>query len=158
MGLRLMRLRVQTPAPALHFPLQRLALCRDCDECFELGQKECPACGSETWSLLAGLIGDTSDKSVAQAVQALVHETRASGPSADGPHHLLIVSRDQPKLYQALLKELRGNPSVTLTQDRRTRIQTAPGRPNLRWRNVDHQIRALGWAIVRAESPAHKTP
>jgi hypothetical protein len=24
--------------------------------------------------------------------------------------------------------------------------------PNQRWRNVDFQIRALGWAIVRAES------
>ena len=28
---------------------------------------------------------------------------------------------------------------------------------NQRWRNVDYQIRALGWAIVRAETPATRS-
>jgi hypothetical protein len=150
-----MRLRVNSAAPRIHIPLQRLALCLDCDVCFELGQTECPACGSQTWSPLARFIGEVSEKEVVRAVHALVDETKGSArPTADSPRHLLIVSRDQPKLYKALLTELKGNPTVTVTQDRRTKAQSANGRGNLRWRNVDQQIRALGWAIVRAESPA----
>ena len=66
------------------------------------------------------------------------------------------MGRDQPKLYQMLQRELSGNPTVTVIQDRR-----GPGGPrglgripNQRWRNVDSQIRALGWAIVRSEASA----
>ncbi len=40
-------------AVGTHLPLQKLALCLDCDECFELGYATCPACGSSTWSPLA---------------------------------------------------------------------------------------------------------
>jgi hypothetical protein len=66
----------------------------------------------------------------------------------------LIVSRQQPKLFQMLQRELTDNPSVTVIQDRRGTAPPTVGRiPNQRWRNVDHQIRALGWAIVRAETP-----
>jgi hypothetical protein len=36
-----------------HLPLSRLAICLDCEECFGLGPERCPACGSETWTLLA---------------------------------------------------------------------------------------------------------
>jgi hypothetical protein len=35
-----------------HLPLRRVALCLDCDECFELGVDGCPACGSGTWTAL----------------------------------------------------------------------------------------------------------
>lgn len=37
----------------LHLPLRRLALCLDCEECFELGAETCPACGSGTSTTLA---------------------------------------------------------------------------------------------------------
>jgi rRNA maturation endonuclease Nob1 len=37
----------------LHLPLTSVALCLDCEECFELGTDQCPACGSETWTPLA---------------------------------------------------------------------------------------------------------
>jgi hypothetical protein len=41
------------PFPAtVHLPLRRVALCLDCDECFELGFGRCPACGSGTWTAL----------------------------------------------------------------------------------------------------------
>ena len=40
-------------AAGIHLPLQKLALCLDCEECFELGYAACPACGSRTWSPLA---------------------------------------------------------------------------------------------------------
>jgi hypothetical protein len=39
--------------PQLHVPLKRLALCLDCEKCFELGADACPACGSGTWITLA---------------------------------------------------------------------------------------------------------
>jgi RNA polymerase subunit RPABC4/transcription elongation factor Spt4 len=44
---------VSTLRPYLHMPLRRLALCLDCEECFELGAEACPACGSGTWTTLA---------------------------------------------------------------------------------------------------------
>jgi len=42
-----------TLRPQLHVPLKRLALCLDCEKCFELGATACPACGSSTWITLA---------------------------------------------------------------------------------------------------------
>jgi hypothetical protein len=42
-----------TLRPHLHLPLRRLALCLDCEKCFELGATACPACGSGTWITLA---------------------------------------------------------------------------------------------------------
>ena len=39
--------------PQLHLPLKSVALCLDCERCFELGSPVCPACGSETWTALA---------------------------------------------------------------------------------------------------------
>lgn len=44
---------VSTLRPHLHLPLRRLALCLDCEKCFELGAAACPACGSRTWITLA---------------------------------------------------------------------------------------------------------
>jgi hypothetical protein len=44
---------VSTLRPHLHLPLRRLALCLDCEECFELGAEACPACGSGTSTTLA---------------------------------------------------------------------------------------------------------
>ena len=44
---------VSTLRPNLYFPLRRLALCLDCEKCFELGAEACPACGSGTWITLA---------------------------------------------------------------------------------------------------------
>jgi hypothetical protein len=147
-----MRPRAQlTAAPRPFYPLTRLALCVDCEVCFEIGPEKCPGCGSETWSPLSRFIGDTSDKALAKAVQALVEEARGIA-AARGAQHLLIVSRTQPKLYEMLQRELGDHPAVTVIQDRRGQGPTKPGRiPNQRWRNVDFQIRALGWAIVRAE-------
>ena len=146
-----MRTRAQLSTPRLHIPLARLALCVDCEECFEIGPDQCPACGSQTWSALSRFIGNTSEKAVVRAVHALVQETRGGAAASGGAHHLLIVAREQPKLFQTLQRELRDNPSVTVIQDRRGRGPATPRIPNQRWRNVDHQLHALGWAIVRAE-------
>jgi hypothetical protein len=155
-----MRSRAQlTPAPRVFFPLARLALCLDCEVCFEIGPDKCPGCGSETWSPLSRFIGDTSDKAVVRAVEALVEEARGMSAVRNGAQHLLIVSRTQPKLYDMLRKELADHPSLTVIQDRRGTGPRPTARiPNQRWRNVDFQIRALGWAIVRAESSKNLPP
>jgi hypothetical protein len=36
-----------------HLSLRRLALCLDCETCFEIGTSSCPACGADTWVLLS---------------------------------------------------------------------------------------------------------
>jgi hypothetical protein len=48
---------VRTLRPALHVPLNRLVLCLDCEECFEVGMEACPACSSVTWVPLARFVG-----------------------------------------------------------------------------------------------------
>jgi hypothetical protein len=153
-----MRTRAQLIAPRLHIPLARLALCVDCETCFEIGPDQCPACGSRTWSPLSRFIGNASEKAVVRAVHALVEEARGLSEVSTGAHHLLIVSREQPKLFQTLQRELRDNRSVTVILDRRDQGAAPPRIPNQRWRNVDHQLRALGWAIVRAESQPAARP
>ena len=155
-----MRSRAQvTPVVRTHFPLARLALCLDCEVCFEIGPEKCPACGSQTWSPLSRFIGDTSDKAVVKAVEALVEEARGISAARTGAQHLLIVSRTQPKLYEMLRRELADHPSVSVLQDRRGQGPMPTARiPNKRWRNVDFQIRALGWAIVRAEGAPETAP
>jgi hypothetical protein len=42
-----------TLRPHLYLPLKQLALCLDCEKCFELGVSACPACGSGTVVALA---------------------------------------------------------------------------------------------------------
>src|SRR5688572_6925315 len=49
---RLMIQRRRRVTARVHLPLRRLALCLDCEECFEIGDEACPACGSETWTPL----------------------------------------------------------------------------------------------------------
>ena len=50
-------MRVSNPLPsAVHIPLGRVALCLDCDACFDLGYQRCPACGSGTWSSMSRFI------------------------------------------------------------------------------------------------------
>jgi hypothetical protein len=47
-----------TIRPNVHVPLNRLALCADCEACFELGLETCPACSSRTWIPLSRFIGE----------------------------------------------------------------------------------------------------
>jgi len=151
-----MRSRLAAPEARLYFPLARLALCADCEVCFEIGYDACPGCGGRTWSPLARIIGHTSEGSVVRAVRAVLAETR-TGNAASDAHHLVIVSREQPKLFEMLRRELQGSETVTVILDRRgSRPQPALARMNLRWRNVDRQIAALGWAIVRSDLSTSK--
>jgi len=46
-------MNAQDTANALRLPLGRLALCLDCETCFEIGTDPCPVCGSATWASVA---------------------------------------------------------------------------------------------------------
>jgi hypothetical protein len=43
----------QETVRTLHLPLHRMALCLDCETCFEIGSNSCPVCGSGTWASVA---------------------------------------------------------------------------------------------------------
>jgi len=45
----------------LHLPLGRLALCLDCETCFEVGLDACPACGSRMWASVARFLDRRHD-------------------------------------------------------------------------------------------------
>jgi len=53
----LTRTTVMTAVPPVHIPLGRVALCLDCDACFDAEYRQCPACGSRTWSSVSRFIG-----------------------------------------------------------------------------------------------------
>jgi hypothetical protein len=58
---------VRMVRPSIHVPLRRLALCLDCEECFEVGVDACPACSSETWVPLARFVGGSYPAVVSSA-------------------------------------------------------------------------------------------
>jgi hypothetical protein len=65
----------------VHFPLRRLALCLDCDECFEIGSPTCPACGSETAVSLARFLAGPMEP-----LQVILGSSAGAGsaPGAEG--------------------------------------------------------------------------
>ncbi|MGH7390564.1 MAG: hypothetical protein ACREM3_14065 [Candidatus Rokuibacteriota bacterium] len=142
----------KTPAPPLHFPLRKLALCLDCDACFEFGPRICPACGSETLASLARFL---------HPVGRLSRDLR--GDVEDGaeasrtvPRQLFVVARDREKLYEYVKRAFADNPTVQVILDRRTGERRGAGMPRIpnrrssdrRGPDASGQLRALGWAIV----------
>ena len=150
--------RAQKPAPRTHFPLRRLALCLDCDECFELGSPTCPACGSETSASLARFLETAPTEPLYQLLHgARQHRAGRRDGERQIARHLFIVARDRRKLYEYVRQAFAGNPSVEVILDRRVgeRRQNRGARiPDRRRsdrradRHVDDQLRAIGWAIV----------
>jgi rRNA maturation endonuclease Nob1 len=49
-------------ARTLHLPLYRMALCLDCETCFEIGRDRCPACGSGTWASVGRFLYERDDR------------------------------------------------------------------------------------------------
>jgi hypothetical protein len=135
---------VQTAGPRrmrLHLPFARLALCVDCEECFEIDALRCPACGSKSIASLARFLGRSSGRS----------------SEAKGVRHLVIVARNQTSLYDYLTAAFAGNTTVAVALDRRTverRRRTAPviaeRRRGDRRRDgqVLERLRTLGWAVI----------
>lgn len=119
----------------VHFPLHRLALCLDCEMCFEIGPDRCRACGSETWFALARFL-----------------ELRGESPLSQ----TIVVSRQRLKLYERLKQAFAGNTTVHVVLDRR-RDDRPNGAPNGYSRVFDRraadEVRTVGWTVVRRPLP-----
>src|SRR5262244_2270966 len=113
--LRLLAMRLQrrvsngalAPFGSVHLPLRRLALCLDCDECFELGYASCPACGSGTWSPLGRFLDIAAGARPARTssngngTARRVQPKRAAEELAIAKH-LLVVARHRRELYDEI--------------------------------------------------------
>jgi hypothetical protein len=152
-------------ALGLHLPLRRLALCLDCEACFEIGASSCPACGGDTWVLLSKFLDQAPLKVLPQFhpfpkswTEGPKHHEKANGQAAK---QILVIARDRQKLYEYAKRAFSGNSTVEVVLDRRTgeRRRTAdrPGSPDRRRGDrrltleVDNHLRAMGWAIVRLD-------
>ena len=110
----------------------------------------------QTTEVLAGVL-ERGVREVWESERPVAHVARDLGINSEvlRKHvpHAEADRGEQPKLFEMLRRELADHPSLTVLQDRRGQGPMPSARiPNQRWRNVDFQIRALGWAIVRAES------
>jgi hypothetical protein len=130
----------------MHLPLRKLALCLDCDECFEIGYDACPACGSATWT------------PAARFLHLLAEASRATGARRKGPtKHLLVVARHRRRLYAELKRAFAGHETVQVILDRRMgerRQRKAAPELDRRRRDrrthsaMDHQLGTIGWSLV----------
>lgn len=155
--------QTRKPAPTVHLPLRRLALCLDCEECFEIGFDACPACGSEAWVALARFLEkhpeDRRDSSRSRPAERRINGVAGGlGGKEDREivRHLLIVARNREQLYGQLKEAFSGNESVQVIVDRRAGerrqrpIPTGMDRRQAerRRRNVEEQLKTIGWALV----------
>jgi hypothetical protein len=145
-------------------PLRRLALCLDCEACFEIGTSSCPACGGDTWVLLAKFL-DQGPLKVLPQFHPFPKSWTTQTKGRDDAHEqaakqILVVARDRQKLFEYAKRAFSGNSSVEVVLDRRrSERRTAGGasspdrrRGDRRLMNeIDNHLRALGWAVVRLD-------
>ncbi len=147
--------RSRRPGPQLHIPLRRLAMCLDCEVCFEVGPAECPACGSETWAALGRFLD--------------FHSRPAAGLDSHGearPRQIILVARDRERLFEYIKRAFAGNETVEVLLDRRTGERRRSSgsrlpdrrRGDRRRHDVSSQLRGLGWAIVAVDPTATRRP
>jgi hypothetical protein len=146
-------------AAKVHLPLQLLALCLDCDECFEISSPTCPACGSATWTLLSRFLAQAS------AARDQGRRVAAVKRYDDPPkvvRQLIIVAGSRAHLYKHLKRGFAGNGTVRVLLNRRVvtrRERSGPYEPERRQADrrspskIDALLRAIGWAIVPLDDP-----
>jgi hypothetical protein len=138
----------------VYVPLRQLALCLDCDECFELGSPMCPACGSATWTSLSRFLAQSSS-----ARHPGRRDVAAAQRHDDPPEirQLIIVAGNRAHLYEHLKRGFAGNGTVRVLLNRRViarRARSGPSEADRRHADrrvpskVDALLRAIGWAIV----------
>lgn len=145
--------RSRRPGPQLHIPLRRLAMCLDCEVCFELGPPQCPACGSETWAALGRFLDLHAGPTAANADHDAGRRTR----------QIILVARDRERLFEYVKRAFAGNDTVQVLLDRRTgeRRRSSAGerlperrRGDRRRQDVSSQLRGLGWAVISVDPTA----
>jgi hypothetical protein len=146
-------------AAKMHLPLRQLALCLDCDECFEISSPTCPACGSATWTSLARFLARAS--SARQPGRRDAAARRPDDPR-ETVRQLIIVGGDRAHLYEHLKRGFAGNGTVRVLLNRRViarRARSGPYEAERRQADrrlpskVDALLRAIGWAIVPLDVP-----
>jgi hypothetical protein len=146
-------------ATKARLPLRHLALCLDCDECFEISSTRCPACGSATSTMLSRFLAHASS----------AHQPRHSDAAAKRHDHpsemirqLIIVAGDRAHLYESLKRGFAGNRTVRVLLNRRVIAQRTRSGPHEAERRqadrrlpskVDALLLAIGWAIVHVDVP-----
>lgn len=148
-----------------HLPLRKLALCLDCDECFEVGAGTCPVCGSRTWSPLARFIDLLSEpRTYRHASDRKMRRSSADDKATS--RYLLVVARHQRELYENIRRALAGPDKLQVILDRRvsqrrqSKASPVAERRSRDRRNssaIDEQLKTLGWALVPLEptKPRH---
>jgi len=148
---------------ALHLPLRRLALCLDCEACFEIGVSSCPACGGDTWVLLSKFLDQGPIKVLPQfhPFPKTWTESPKNRGNEESVKQIVVVQRDRQKLYEYVKRAFSGNASVDVVLDRRRTERRGAGdrsrapdrrRGDRRLMNeIDNHLRALGWAVVRLD-------
>ena len=147
-----------------HLPLRRLALCLDCEACFEIGTSSCPACGGDTWVLLAKFLDQGPLKVLPQFhpfPKSWTAESKGREASnGQAAKQIVVVARDRQKLFEYAKRAFSGNPTVEVVLDRRRserRTSERTGSPDRRrgdrrlMNEIDNHLRALGWAVVRLD-------
>ena len=146
--------RARQLAPRAHLPLRQLALCLDCDECFEIASPTCPACGSATWTSLSRFLTQASSARHPGRRHALAK--RPDDPP-EMVRQFIIVAGDRAHLYEHLKRGFAGNGTVRVLFNRRVTARRARSGPYEAERRqadrrltpkVDALLRAIGWAIV----------
>jgi hypothetical protein len=147
-----------------HLPLRRLALCLDCEACFEIGTSSCPACGGDTWVLLAKFLDQGPLKALPQ-FHPFPKSWTAENKGRDEAHgqaakQIFVVARDRERLFEYAKRAFSGNSSVEVVLDRRRgerRGADKTSSPDRRrgdrrlMTEIDNHLRALGWAVVRLD-------
>jgi hypothetical protein len=151
--------RARQLAPRAHLPLRQLALCLDCDECFEIGSPTCPACGSATWTSLSRFLTQASSARHPGRRDAVAK--RPDDPP-EMVRQFIIVAGDRAHLYEHLKRGFAGNGTVRVLFNRRVTARRARSGPYEAERRqadrrlpskVDALLRAIGWAIVPLDAP-----
>jgi len=146
-----------TAAPSLHLPLRRLALCLDCEACFEIGAPACFACGGDTWAPLAKFL-DQGPLRVLPQFHSLPRNWKESPKPV--AKQILIIARDEQRLYEYARRAFAGNPTVEVVLDRRRAERRRADRTRMPERRrgdrrltleVDEHLRTRGWAVVRLD-------
>jgi hypothetical protein len=173
----------RTPSPlarsaalSLHLPLRRLALCVDCEACFDIALPSCPGCGGGSWVLLTKFLDQRPLRVLPQFhafPKGWTEAKRREEPSPRAAKQILVIARDRQKLYEYVRRAFAGNPTVEVVLDRRRgerRTADRPGAPDRRRGDrrlrleVEDHLRTQGWAIVRLDvfrtlrMPYHASP
>src|SRR5256884_9067621 len=120
--------RRRKPAPRVHLPLRSLALCLDCDECFEVGPETCPACGSATWTTIARFLEQASSSRRPRRPVDSPSAAKRDDGAPEAVQQLIVVARNRRDLYEHLKRAFAGNETIRVLLNRRF-VGRRGGRP-----------------------------